>query len=646
MSKKEVSSDYLRARGLSENEIIVYSAVLGMGSATVGEIQLVTEMELPEIYINIRQLQEIGYLKQIPGKVPRYIAMEPFLKDYAQLTAETKLGLLNMKDTFQAKMNEFDARIKTVVPSLSDFCDREKTAKLEGTQKRLAKLEEGLKQILDNSYLQLKHLGNTLATWPSESIESTLPAFEEDLEKSKDSFVAAISKYADSLVIDSRDLRDKLEKATIHHKILVAERLEKLKSDIEQSINELKDGIVKRNFTTSTSYSTNLDQKDIQAREEAAKIISNLIRNVIILAREKEGDISSETAQMVNNALKPLFRSFDFLQNEIKITLESILEENSDDVTKLVRQANSLVASSIPEVLEIITIHLEEMRDESARFIDQKITDPFKELDKMKGDISRDILTFKTNIQKEALKQDEKAKASIADRLQKAEEKIDLSKIEIQDALSLARIDIEDLIQVLIKNVINENSAKIEQVTQILQEAGIVLENTLGNTIYLLDNTGKTFDGIVNMSEKIMPIDEIEVELIYGQKSIERLMKDILSRTKEELILVTPTIITEFLYDIEKQPQVANFQIISNIKEEDIGLLTSLVKRGNVTTMNYKNGDFWIAIRDNEEILYAPKIHKEKNVAFYTTNPKLFKMFFELTNQNVFSKMKAQNFQT
>ena len=645
MSKKEVSSDYLRARGLSEDEIIVYSAVLGMGSATVGEIQLVTKMELPEIYINLRQLQEIGYIKQIPGKVPRYIAMEPFLKDYAQLTAETKLGLLNMKDNFQSRMNEFETRIKTIVPGLSDFCDREKTTKLTEVQKRFTKLEDGLKQIIDNSYLQLKHIGTTLATWPSESIEITLPAFEEDLEKSKDSFVSAISKYADSLVIDSRDLRDKLEKATIHHKILVAERLEKLKGDIEKSINELKDNIVKRNFTTATSYSANLDEKDVQAREDAAKIINDLIRNVIVLAREKAGDISAETAQMINNALKPLFRSFDFLQNEVKTTLDNVLEENSNEVAKLVRQTNSLVVSSIPEVLEIITTHLEEMRDESARFIDQKITDPFKELDKMKGDISRDISTFKTNIRKEALKQDEKAKASITDRLQKAEERIDLSKIEIQDALSLARIDIEDLVQLLIKGVINENSAKISEVTQVLQEANIVLENTLGNTIYLLDNTGKTFDGIVNMSEKIMPIDEIEVELVYGQRSIERLMRDMLLRTKEELILVTPTIITEFLYDIEKQPQLANFQIVSNIKEEDIGLLTSLVKRGNVTTMNYKNGNYWIAIRDNEEILYAPKIHKEKNVAFYTTNPKLFKMFFDLTNQNVFSKMKAQNFQ-
>ncbi|HUT81738.1 MAG TPA: helix-turn-helix domain-containing protein [Candidatus Bathyarchaeia archaeon] len=644
MSKKEVSSDYLRARGLSENEILIYSTILGLGSATIGEINLAIKMELPEIYVQVRQLQEIGYVKQISGKIPRYVAMEPFLKDYAQLTSETKLGLINIKDNFQSQAGEFNAKIRTVVPGLADFCEKEKSIKLQELNKRIDRLEESTQQVIENSYLQLKHLGKTLTNWPSESIEKTLPAFEQDLVKSKDGFVSAISKYADSLVIDSRDLRDKLEKATIHHKILVAERLAKLKADIERSVIELKENIVKKNFTTSTSYSQNLDEKDVQARENAANVISKLIHNIIILAREKSGDISSETAQMINNSLVPLFRSFDFLQNEVKTTLENLLEENSEETSMLVRYVNTLVESSIPEVLDVVTNHLEESRDESAKFIDQKITDPFKELEKMKGDIAQDIHLFADNIIKEAIKLDEIAKASIQDRLVKAEERTELSKIEVKDTLALSRIDIEDIIQTLIKNVINENSSKIEQTSYFITEAGYTLENTIANTIYLLDNTGKTFDGIVNMSEKIMPIDEIDLELIYGNGSIERLLRDMLLRTREELILITPKIYTDHLYDIEKQPQIANFQIISNIEEEDVSLLSSLIKRGNVTTMNYKGSDFWIAIRDNEEILYAPKIHKEKNIGFYTTNPIFFKMFFDLTNQNIFSKMKAQDF--
>ncbi|MBK5114780.1 MAG: hypothetical protein KGD59_02960 [Candidatus Heimdallarchaeota archaeon] len=646
MSKKEVSSDYLRARGLSEQEIKVYSTVLGLGSATIGEINLAIKMELPEIYIQIKQLEEIGYIKQIPGKVPRYIAMEPFLKDYAQVTSQVKLGLIKIRDSFRAQASEFDTRVKTIVPGLADFCEREKTVRVSESWKKMDRLEELINQMIDNNYLQLKHLATTISSWPTESIEKTLPAFEEDLGRSKDTFVSAISKYADSLVIDSRDLRDKLEKATIHHKILVNERLEKLKGDIDQSITELRDNIVKKNFATSTSYSANLDQKDISARESAAELISNLIRNVVVLAREKPGDISSETAQMINNALGPLFRTFDFLQNEVKTTLETLLEDNSEETTKFVRYVNSLVDSSVPEVLDVVTNHLEESRDESARFIDQKITDPFKELEKMKGDIAQDIVLFGVNIRKEALKQDDVAKASLTERLTRSEERVELVKFEIKDALNMSRVDAEDIIQTLIKNVINENSAKIEQTAQLLSDAGTQLENTLGNTIYLLDNSGKTFDGILNMSEKVMPIDELEIEFIYGNESIERSMRDMLLRTKEELILISPTVNTEYLYEIEKQPQVASYQIISNFREEDIGLLTSLVKRGNVSTMNYRGMDYWIAIRDNEEILYAPKIHPDKNIAFYTTNPNFFKLFFDLTNQNVFAKMKAQEFQS
>ena len=646
MSKKAVSSDYLRARDLSEKEIRVYSTVLGLGTATIGEINLAIKMELPEIYVQIKQLEEIGYIKQIPGKVPRYIAMEPFLKNYAQVTSQVKLGLIKIRDSFQTQASEFETKVKTIVPGLSDFCEREKTVRVSESWKKMDRLEEIINQMIDNSYLQLTHLANTISTWPTQSIEHTIPAFEEDLSKSKDTFVSAISKYADSLVIDSRDIRDKLEKATIHHKILVAERLEKLKGDIDNSITELRDNIVKKNFTTSSSYSANLDEKDISARETAAELISGLIRNVVVLAREKSGDISSDVAQMINNSLGPLFRTFDFLQNEVKTTLETLLEDNSDEVSKFVRHVNSLVDGSVPEVLEIVTNHLEESRDESARFIDQKITDPFKELEKMKGDIAQDIILFGENIKKEALKQDNIAKASISERMARSEERVELAKFEVKDALNLSRVEIEDIIQTLIKNVINENSAKVEQSAQLLTDAGTQLENTLGNTIYLLDNSQKTFDDMLDMSEKIMPIDELEIEFIYGNESIERSMKDMLLRTKEELILISPSINTEYLYEIEKQPQVANYQIVSNFKEEDIGLLTSLVKRGNVSTMNYKGMDYWIAIRDNEEIIYAPKIHPEKNIAFYTTNPNFFKLFFELTNQNVFAKMKAQDFQS
>ncbi|MEA2071092.1 MAG: helix-turn-helix domain-containing protein, partial [Asgard group archaeon] len=417
MSKKVVSSDYLRARGLSEQEITVYSTVLGLGSATIGEISLSIKMELPEIYVQIKQLQEIGYIKQIPGKVPRYIAMEPFLKDYVQLTSEVKLGLLNIQDNFHSDVEEFNTQIKTIVPSLQHQAEREKTEKLAASMEKYDQLQKNLIKLIDKSFLQIKHFANTLTTWPSQCLEKTIPAFEKDLEQSKDQFVSAISNYADSLVIDSREIRDRLEKATIQHKIMVAERLEKLKADIDDAITKLNDDIIKQNYETTSSLGTKLDEKDIAARERAADIITNLVNNVAVLAREKEGDISSETAQMINNSLGPLFKVFDALQNEIKSVLSNVLEKQSQRAATTFRQINQEVDTSIPEVLETITDHLEMSRDESAKFIDQKITDPFKELEKMKGDIGQDIEVFKDNLMQVANKQDEIVKENIAERI-------------------------------------------------------------------------------------------------------------------------------------------------------------------------------------------------------------------------------------
>ncbi|MBD3189509.1 MAG: hypothetical protein GF308_02645 [Candidatus Heimdallarchaeota archaeon] len=642
MSKKEVSSDYLRAKGLSESEIAVYSTVLGLGNATIGEINLVLDMELPEIYVQIKQLEEIGYIKQVPGKVPRYIAMEPFLRDYSRFSSELKFNLISIKDRFHAQMDEFNTKIKTVIPRLQEFCSREKTQRFDELAQRFDRLEENLNTILKNSHLEINHAKQILSVWPSESIEETLPAFEENLEQSKEKFVKAISGYADSLVIDAKELRERLEKATIQHKVFVAERLDKLRAEINDPITQMKDDVVKTNFDLSQKYSAILDEKDITSRERAAEIIHGLIQNVVILAREKEGDISSDTAQMINNALGPLFNQFDNLQQQMISSLEKLLEGHSQEITKTVRQTQDVVKNAIPETLEVVTLHLDESRDESAKFIDQKITEPFEELEKIKGDINQDLEVFQKNIKIEARRQDELGKKAIEDKTKRILEKIDLAKVEVKDSLSLTRINLEDAIDKCIKHLVNDNKDKIELTNTIIEEAKVNLSQTLGNTIFLLEDSGKTFDGIVNMSEKVMPIEELAIDLVHSKESIQRVIKDMLLRAKEELVLVTPEINTDFLYEIEKQPQITNYQIISHISEKDVALLTQLIKRGNVSVMNYKEKDYWIAIRDNEEIIFAPKIHDEKIIGFLTDNPHLFKLFYELTNEKIFTKMKVK----
>jgi hypothetical protein len=175
-----------------------------------------------------------------------------------------------------------------------------------------------------------------------------------------------------------------------------------------------------------------------------------------------------------------------------------------------------------------------------------------------------------------------------------------------------------------------------------MKSAGVNFENTVANTIFLLEESGRTFDGIVKMSEEVMPIEDINLHIAYGNESILRLMMDMLMRAKEELQLITPKINNDFLYQIEKQPQMTNYQIISNISNEDVVLLSQLVKRGNTNIMKYEGEDYWAAIRDNEEILIAPIMDKENNIAIITENEKLYELFYEILKNHIFDQMKSK----
>jgi sugar-specific transcriptional regulator TrmB len=455
MSKKVASSEYLRARGLSEAETKVYSTVLGLGNATIGEINLILNMELPEIYNQIKQLQEIGYIKQIPGKVPRYIAMEPFLKDYSKHSSEVKLGLVNILNQFHTQVEESSTKLQTIIPRLETVCNQEKEMRVKKVEENLNKLQLSLNKMIDNSYLQFEQLEQSLGSWPSKSIEKTIAAFENNLLQSKDTFTTAISKYTDSLVIDSREIRNKLEKATIHHKVFIAEKLEGLDKTIKEKLTEVKDKIVKENYETVSEYSIKLDDRDIQSREDAAQIIHELIKNTVVLARQKEGDISSDTSQMVNNALVPLFQKFDVLQKSLKKDLEEVLEKNSQQITNTINQIEDKIKKTIPESLTVLTNHLEDSRDESAEFVDKKITEPFDKLENIKVAINEDIKIFKENILAEAYEQEKIAKQSLRDKIERTKDKVELSKEEIKDTVSLSKITLEDILEKLIKDVLN-----------------------------------------------------------------------------------------------------------------------------------------------------------------------------------------------
>lgn len=64
MSDVNILPPLLTRIGLNENDIKIYTTILGLGKATIGEIMVITQLDALSTVQSVRNLEEIGFLKK------------------------------------------------------------------------------------------------------------------------------------------------------------------------------------------------------------------------------------------------------------------------------------------------------------------------------------------------------------------------------------------------------------------------------------------------------------------------------------------------------------------------------------------------------------------------------------------------------
>jgi len=118
MSLKKVSSSLLSQIGFSELEQQVYLTILGIGNASLGEMYLQTGKPFEELQTTVDELTDRGYLKQITGKINRYIAVEPFLKGFLFVEKEFQNDIIGIENSL---INSFDTSYDKLNLSMGNF---------------------------------------------------------------------------------------------------------------------------------------------------------------------------------------------------------------------------------------------------------------------------------------------------------------------------------------------------------------------------------------------------------------------------------------------------------------------------------------------------------------------------------------------
>ena len=98
-NSEKIAEEVLTELGLNDTEVLAYLSITGRGAVSIGEISIHSNVKEVEAEKIVRKLLDIGLLKEIPGKIPRFQAIPPYT------------ALLKQLDEFQSEISELRERV-------------------------------------------------------------------------------------------------------------------------------------------------------------------------------------------------------------------------------------------------------------------------------------------------------------------------------------------------------------------------------------------------------------------------------------------------------------------------------------------------------------------------------------------------------
>lgn len=314
--------------GLSEEEAVAYSILVGTGSRTAEEAALYSGRPAREIKESLAKLAEKGFARLIPGVLDIYVALNP------QITITAKA-----EDQLQTELNKTISEINDIWKYSADQL-RETTANFKTATKELA----------DNKISVMKEASKNF----SSTIKQTVQELEGNLKELSEKYSATISKFTTE---DYNSLETSLQtlKTT-------------LSTEIQNQISDLEDSIAE------------LNQKTAELIDSSSKILRDQTDNVM----ERFGAIITEIKDKNSNSIKEfedkLITTTENLEAQIEAQRENLSESVKkvghniiDNFKKNLSTLHSTFSKSITELITQINANIDSSLSKTAASLDLKV---------------------------------------------------------------------------------------------------------------------------------------------------------------------------------------------------------------------------------------------------------------------------------
>ncbi|PWI48754.1 hypothetical protein CEE45_05035 [Candidatus Heimdallarchaeota archaeon B3_Heim] len=303
--------DIIDILGLSEDEQgVVYINLLSLGMATLGQLSLVSGVDFIQTQETLNVLIGSNLVKRIPGKVGRYIALQPFLKAF--FLSYDPLTLINVrkesKDAFE-KNTEF----------LQNNFNQTSEKFREHTSSLTQDFSENLEPITEGFL--------TISTDQRNLVTSINEAIQLDIQFVKDQIQTIIEKASELYNQINDENIEEIEKLPelFNNIPTIKNQLQNVQQQISSSFEEIRAGQVEKADVINKAFGEGIKRH----MNENHRIIENFNTN---LAKNRESieEFTYETKnklELIRNnakATQPKFQEFRSSYNDIEENLQTL----------------------------------------------------------------------------------------------------------------------------------------------------------------------------------------------------------------------------------------------------------------------------------------------------------------------------------
>lgn len=270
----------LKYANLSDNAILVYSALVGLKPRTLGEIVNLTNLSHEDAERAVRELMVAKLVREIEGRPTRYEALPPY-----SLIKQLMNDLINSLQEFNSSLTQnIEQSMKVLSEGLQKFSD-EISASFEKSIISLATSLETIltKTVVDGIVSAMEQILKSIISQTTETAKKQLESLKDNMiNEFKKSLETSLSGLTTQINASTRGLTETIRSLLQEQ---TKEQINKILENFEISLKAI-DALIMKGFEkeTSRAYEIQIIKGLSRIQGQAGDIIKRTKNFVIIIA--------------------------------------------------------------------------------------------------------------------------------------------------------------------------------------------------------------------------------------------------------------------------------------------------------------------------------------------------------------------------